>query len=41
MILDFSPEQKSFQAEIRAYLDKMMTDELVAELRSGGEGGMR
>ena len=39
MVLDFTPEQKKFQAEIRAYFDEMMTDELLYELRSSGEGG--
>ncbi len=39
MQLDFTPEQKAFQAELREYFKAMMTDELVGELRSGGEGG--
>ena len=39
MLLDFTPEQKKFRDEIRGYFDEMMTDELVGELRSGGEGG--
>jgi len=39
MLLDFTPEQKKFRDEIRAYFDEMMTDDLVHELRSGGEGG--
>ncbi len=39
MELDFTPEQKSFRNELRDYFAKMMTPELVAELRGGGEGG--
>jgi alkylation response protein AidB-like acyl-CoA dehydrogenase len=39
MLLDFTPEQKKFRDEIRAYFEKMMSEELVRELRSGGEGG--
>jgi alkylation response protein AidB-like acyl-CoA dehydrogenase len=39
MHLDFTPEQKKFQTEIRAYLGEMMSDELTQELQSGGEGG--
>ena len=39
MILDFTPEQKKFRAEIRTYFDEMMTDELLHELHSSGEGG--
>ena len=39
MLLDFTPEQKKFRTEIRAYFDEMMTDELLQELQSGGEGG--
>jgi alkylation response protein AidB-like acyl-CoA dehydrogenase len=39
MHLDFTAEQKKFQAEIRAYFDEMTTPELVRELQSGGEGG--
>jgi alkylation response protein AidB-like acyl-CoA dehydrogenase len=39
MQLDFTPEQKAFQAELREYFKAMMTDELVGELRGGGEGG--
>ncbi len=39
MHLDFTPEQKIFQAEIRSYFGKMMTDELVTEIRTSGEGG--
>jgi alkylation response protein AidB-like acyl-CoA dehydrogenase len=39
MHLDFTPEQKKFQTEIRAYFGEMMSDELTHELQSGGEGG--
>ncbi len=39
MKIEFTPEQKKFQAEIRAYFDEMMSEELNAELQSGGEGG--
>jgi alkylation response protein AidB-like acyl-CoA dehydrogenase len=39
MHLDFTPEQKTFQGELRTYFKAMMTEELVRELRSGGEGG--
>ena len=39
MYLDFTPEQKTFRAELREYFDKMMTPELREECQSGGEGG--
>lgn len=39
MELDFTPEQKKFRDELRSYFDAMMSDELVAELRSDSEGG--
>jgi alkylation response protein AidB-like acyl-CoA dehydrogenase len=39
MQLDFTPEQKAFQDELREYFKIMMSEELVSELRSGGEGG--
>jgi alkylation response protein AidB-like acyl-CoA dehydrogenase len=39
MKIDFTPEQKKFQAEIRAYFETMMSDVLTTELQSGGEGG--
>ena len=39
MELDFSPEQKKFRDELRAYFGEMMTPELFAELRGDGEGG--
>ncbi len=39
MELDFTTEQKKFRDELREYFAAMMTDELSAELSSGGEGG--
>ncbi len=39
MHLDFTPEQKKFQTEIRAYFGDMMTEDLLHELQTGGEGG--
>ncbi len=39
MELDFTPPQKAFRSELRDYFAKMMTPELVEELRSDGEGG--
>jgi len=39
MHLDFTPEQRKFQAEVRDYFAKMMTEELVTEIRTSGEGG--
>jgi len=39
MELNFTSEQRAFRDELRAYFAKMMTDALVAELSSGGEGG--
>jgi alkylation response protein AidB-like acyl-CoA dehydrogenase len=39
MELDFTPEQKKFRDELRSYFDAMMSNELVAELRSDSEGG--
>ncbi len=39
MELDFTPEQREFRDELRVYFKKMMSEELVAELRSDGEGG--
>jgi alkylation response protein AidB-like acyl-CoA dehydrogenase len=39
MELDFSPEQKKFRDDLRDYFNKMMTPELVEELRGDGEGG--
>ncbi|MBJ22247.1 MAG: acyl-CoA dehydrogenase [bacterium] len=39
MELDFTPEQEDFRGELREYFKNMMTDELVEELSSDGEGG--
>ncbi len=39
MELDFTTEQRKFRDELREYFAAMMTDELTAELSSGGEGG--
>ncbi len=39
MELDFTPPQKAFRSELSDYFAKMMTPELVEELRSDGEGG--
>ena len=39
MELDFSPEQKKFRDELRAYFTDMMSEALVKELRGDGEGG--
>ncbi|MDG2050146.1 MAG: acyl-CoA dehydrogenase family protein [Myxococcota bacterium] len=39
MELDFSPEQKKFRDELRAYFSEMMSEALVKELRGDGEGG--
>jgi len=39
MEIAFTTEQAAFRDELRAYLDRMMTRELTAELASGGEGG--
>jgi len=39
MDLDFTPEQKKFRDELRSYFDDLMSEELVAELRSDSEGG--
>ncbi|MFP6638606.1 MAG: acyl-CoA dehydrogenase family protein [Myxococcota bacterium] len=39
MELDFSPEQKKLRDELRGYFEKMMSPELVGELRGDGEGG--
>jgi alkylation response protein AidB-like acyl-CoA dehydrogenase len=38
MYLDFTPEQKAFRDELREYFAKLMTPELVEEMR-GSEGG--
>lgn len=39
MELDFTPEQKAFRDELRAYFARLMTPSLVEELRSDSEGG--
>ena len=39
MDLDFTPEQKAFRDELRAYFARLMTESLVKELRSDTEGG--
>jgi len=39
MDFDFSPDQQAFRDELRTYFEKMMTPELVGELRGDGEGG--
>ena len=39
MYLDYTPEQRAFRDELRAYFAGVVTEETVAEIRSGGEGG--
>jgi alkylation response protein AidB-like acyl-CoA dehydrogenase len=39
MYIDLTSEQRKFRDELREYFAAMMTPELVAEIRSGGEGG--
>ena len=39
MELNFTPEQRKFRDELRAYLADMMTDTLVREVAGGFEGG--
>ena len=39
MQLDFTPEQRKFRDELRVYFKDMMSDALVTELRTDGEGG--
>jgi alkylation response protein AidB-like acyl-CoA dehydrogenase len=39
MYVDLTSEQKKFREELRAYFREMMTPELLAEVRGGGEGG--
>jgi alkylation response protein AidB-like acyl-CoA dehydrogenase len=39
MELDLTAGQRKFRDELREYFDDMMSDALVAELSSGGEGG--
>ena len=38
MRVDYTPEQRAIRAEFRAYLDKLVTDEVRAETL-GAEGG--
>ncbi len=38
MYIDYTPEQKAFQDELRSYLANVMTPELIEEIR-GSEGG--
>ena len=39
MELDFTTEQKKFRDDLRTYFKEMMSEALVGELRSDGEGG--
>ncbi len=39
MYIDYTPEQRAFREEIRAYLAKLVTPEVVEEIRSGPGGG--
>jgi alkylation response protein AidB-like acyl-CoA dehydrogenase len=39
MELDYTPEQRKFRDELRAYLADMMTDALTREVAGGFEGG--
>ena len=39
MELDFTPDQRKFRDELRVYFEEMMSDALVDELRTDGEGG--
>ena len=39
MELDLTAEQRRFRDELRSYLARLMTDALMRELASGGEGG--
>ncbi len=39
MELDFTSDQKKFRGELRIYFKEMMSEALVSELRSDGEGG--
>jgi 3-oxocholest-4-en-26-oyl-CoA dehydrogenase alpha subunit len=39
MYIDLTPELRELRDELRAYFEKLMTPELVAELSAGGEGG--
>ncbi|MEE9609185.1 MAG: acyl-CoA dehydrogenase family protein [Myxococcota bacterium] len=39
MHVDLSPEQRAFRDELREYFAKLITPELIDEVRGGGEGG--
>lgn len=39
MYIDYTPEQRAFREEIRAYLKQHVTDDVVEEIRSGPGGG--
>jgi len=39
MRIEFTPDQRALQKELRAYFDELITPELQAELDAGGEGG--
>ena len=39
MELDFTPDQRKFRDDLRVYFEEMMSDALVDELRTDGEGG--
>ncbi len=39
MFFEESPAQQALRAELRAYYDRLLTDEVRAELSAGGEGG--
>ncbi len=39
MYIDLTPELEALSEELRAYFAELMTEELLAELSSGGEGG--
>jgi len=39
MWIDFTPVQKAFRDEIREYFSRVVTPDVIEEVRSGGEGG--
>ncbi len=39
MHIDFSPEQRAFQAELRQYFSEVVTPEVIEEIRKDSEGG--
>lgn len=39
MYIDYTPEEKKLRDELRAYFDRLITDEVLAEYSNGGEGG--